>query len=145
MCLGNGSEVRGMGRGVVWDPRVINPTLSLTSSRCRNNLVSRDSSSLVESPHGFPRLSACSMMRTPPSGGGFPSSGASPLSPPPHLSSQISGGVSVITSRHYRDRSPSPQIRRLSLLGAGIGPFKSGRIHQLIHTFPVQPPLLPPT
>ena len=52
--MGDGSEVRGMGRGVVWDLRVINPTLSLTSSQCRNNLVSRDSSSLVESPLGFP-------------------------------------------------------------------------------------------
>ena len=55
VCVGDGSEVRGMGRGVVWDLRVINPTLSLTSSQCRNNLVSRDSSSLVESPLGFPR------------------------------------------------------------------------------------------
>ena len=52
--MGDGSEVRGMGRGVVWDLRVINPTLSLTSSWCRNNLVSRDSSSLEESPLGFP-------------------------------------------------------------------------------------------
>ena len=52
--VGDGSEVRRMGRGVVWDLRVINPTLSLTSSWCRNNLVSRDSSSLVESPLGFP-------------------------------------------------------------------------------------------
>ena len=43
-----------MGGGVTWGLRVINPNPSSTSSWCRNNPVSRDPSSLVESLLGFP-------------------------------------------------------------------------------------------
>ena len=120
--MGQGSGVRGMGRGVVWDLRVINPALSLTSSWCRNNPVSRDSSSLVESLLGFPMAvfmqyeeDATFWWRAFPLLGLF----LSPISPARKAAGYRSS--LVITTR-----TVVPLLGRLSLLGAGIGPFESG-------------------
>ena len=67
-----------MGGGVTWGLRVVDLTPSLPSSRCRNNPVSRDPSSLVESPLGFPVAVPRQQRKTLPSGGVLPSSGAFP-------------------------------------------------------------------